>query len=80
MGGVQMLFRVGLGAGALGMGGLAAWVNNHGPLHPGIGGLDVKVDGNQVGMFAGGVIILIGAIAASGVLREHRPLRKRQQD
>src|SRR5439155_21533933 len=59
MGGVQMLFRVGLGAGALGMGALAASIKD--PIHPGIGGLNVKVDGNQVGMFAGGVIILIGA-------------------
>ncbi|MCA1844632.1 MAG: MFS transporter, partial [Actinobacteria bacterium] len=60
MGGVQMLFRVGLGAGALGMGGLANAID---VIHPGIGGIDVRMDGNQVGMFAGGVIILAGALA-----------------
>jgi MFS family permease len=76
MGGVQMLFRVGLGAGALGMGALANAVKQ--PIHPGIGGLNVKVDGNQLGMFAGGIIILIGALAASGVLRERRPVRRRR--
>ena len=78
MGGVQMLFRVGLGAGALGMGGLAAAVKQ--PIHPGIGGLSVKVDGNQLGMFAGGIIILIGALAASGVLRQRVPRRKRRDE
>ena len=66
MGGVQMLFRVGLGAGALGMGALAQSID---VIHPGIGGIDVKMDGNQVGMFAGGLVILVGALAASGVLR-----------
>jgi dTMP kinase len=61
MGGVQMLFRVGLGAGALGIGALAA---NVGPLH-----LIVSLDGNQLGLLAGGAIILLGALAASGVAR-----------
>jgi dTMP kinase len=74
MGGVQMLFRVGLGAGALGMGALAASIK--GELHPGIGRVSVTVDGNQVGMFAGGIIILIGALSASGVLRQRAALRK----
>jgi MFS family permease len=73
MGGVQMLFRVGLGAGALGMGAIATKVN---VIHPGIGGFNVKMDGNQVGMFAGGIVILVGALAASGVLRERRPMQK----
>src|SRR5438105_10784763 len=73
MGGVQMLFRVGLGAGALGMGAIATKVN---VIHPGIGGLDVKMDGNQAGMFAGGIVILVGALAASGVLRERRPTQR----
>ena len=72
MGGVQMLFRVGLGAGALGMGAIASNID---VLHPGIGGLDIKMDGNQIGMFAGGIVILTGALAASGVLRE-RPMQK----
>jgi dTMP kinase len=60
MGGVQMLFRVGLGAGALGIGGLAHAV---GRLRIGF----IKLDGNQVGMIVGGLLILLGAAAASGV-------------
>jgi dTMP kinase len=66
MAGVQMLFRIGLGAGALGIGALASSID---VVHPGIGGLEVKMDGNQVGMFVGGIVILVGALAASGVLR-----------
>jgi MFS family permease len=62
MGGVQMLFRVGLGAGALGIGGLA---HGLGKVHLGF----IKLDGNQVGMIAGGTLILLGAVAASGVRR-----------
>jgi dTMP kinase len=77
MGGVQMLFRVGLGAGALGMGALAASIDN--PIHLGIGRASLSLDGNQVGMFAGGLIILIGALAASGVVRQRRPLRAKDQ-
>lgn len=60
MGGVQMLFRAGLGAGALGIGGLAHAL---GTLRFGF----VKLDGNQVGMIVGGILILLGAAAASGV-------------
>jgi MFS family permease len=63
MGGVQMLFRVGLGAGALGIGALAHLV----------GGVDigpVHLDGNQIGLLAGGALILLGAFAAAGVLRQ----------
>ena len=60
MGGVQMLFRVGLGAGALGIGGLAHAVDR---LRIGF----IKLDGNQVGMIVGGLLILLGAAAASGV-------------
>ncbi len=60
MGGVQMLFRVGLGAGALGIGGLAHAL---GTLRVGF----IKLDGNQVGMIVGGILILLGAAAASGV-------------
>lgn len=62
MGGIQMLFRAGLGAGALGMGALAQAVGevDVGPL---------TLDGNQVGMVAGGAVILLGAAAAVGVTR-----------
>lgn len=65
MAGVQMLFRVGLGAGALGMGALAH----------GIGDVKVgiRLDGNQVGMLAGGGLILLGAAASSGILRAPGP-------
>jgi hypothetical protein len=58
MAGVQMLFRVGLGAGSLGIGALAHWVRR---VH-----LLIDLDGNQVGLFVGGVLILLGAVAASG--------------
>jgi hypothetical protein len=60
-----MLFRVGLGAGALGMGALAH----------GIGDVKVgiRLDGNQVGMLAGGGLILLGAAASSGILRAPGP-------
>jgi predicted MFS family arabinose efflux permease len=61
MGGVQMLFRVGLGLGALGIGWLA---HEAAALH-----LPLSLDGNQVGLLTGAVLILLGAIAASGVLR-----------
>jgi dTMP kinase len=72
MAGVQMLFRVGLGAGALGMGGLAQSVKD---LKVGI-----TLDGNQVGLLAGGVLILLGAGASSGILRDRRPLEDEQSD
>jgi len=62
MGGVQMLFRVGLGVGALGIGALA-----HSIRHLDVG---VSLDGNQVGLIAGGILILLGAIASSSVARE----------
>ncbi|MDP8956663.1 MAG: hypothetical protein M3N24_06875, partial [Actinomycetota bacterium] len=57
MGGVQMLFRLGLGVGALGIGALAHGIRNLGAL-----------DGNQVGLLAGGAVIVLGSAAASGVL------------
>ncbi len=64
MAGVQMLFRVGLGAGALGIGGLSRWIGTtFGELRLGF----VKLDGNQMGMIVGGGLILLGAVAASGV-------------
>jgi dTMP kinase len=62
MGGVQMLFRIGLGAGALGIGGLAHSIRE---INLGI----VSLDGNQFGMVVGGALILLGAVGASGVRR-----------
>jgi dTMP kinase len=59
MGGVQMLFRAGLGLGALGIGWLAHQA----------GELSLPVDGNQAGLLAGAALILLGAAAAAGVLR-----------
>ncbi len=61
MGGVQMLFRVGLGLGALGIGALAHSVSS---VH-----LIRTLDGNQVGLFVGGGLILLGAVASSGATR-----------
>ena len=46
MGGVQMLFRLGLGAGALGMGAIAHSVDS---LDLGV----IPLDGNQVGLIVG---------------------------
>ena len=62
MGGVQMLFRLGLGLGALGMGALAHSVSTAevGP---------ITLDGNQIGLAVGGVIILLGAVASLGAVR-----------
>lgn len=61
MGGVQMLFRVGLGLGALGIGWLAHEAGER--------ALPLSLDGNQVGLLAGALLILLGAAAAGGVLR-----------
>ncbi len=66
MGGVQMLFRIGLGAGALGVGALAHSV---GQLRIGLGNVALRLDGNQVGLIAGGILILLGAAASIGVTR-----------
>ncbi|HZD74978.1 MAG TPA: MFS transporter [Actinomycetota bacterium] len=62
MGGVQMLFRVGLGVGALAIGGLAHAVHRL--------SVPFTVDGNQVGLLAGAVLILLGALASAGVLTQ----------
>jgi dTMP kinase len=62
MGGVQMLFRVGLGAGALGMGAIA---NSIDTVNLGL----ITLDGNQVGLIVGGSLIVFGAFAATGSLR-----------
>lgn len=69
MGGVQMLFRVGLGAGALGMGALATSITH---VSPGIGRLRYRLDGNQVGLLVGGILILLGAVSSAGIMRSPR--------
>ncbi|MGH2740238.1 MAG: MFS transporter [Actinomycetota bacterium] len=61
LGGAHMLFRVSLAAGALGVGGAASAVGD-------IGGFD----GNQFGLLLGGGIILLGSVAAKGVV-QHVP-------
>jgi dTMP kinase len=61
MGGVQMLFRLGLGLGALGIGWLAHEAGER--------ALPLSLDGNQVGLLAGALLSLLGAAAAGGVLR-----------
>ncbi len=62
MGGVQMLFRLGLGAGALGIGALAR-------AFPTVTLGPVTLDGNQIGLIAGGTLILLGAAASLGAVR-----------
>jgi hypothetical protein len=51
---------VGLGAGALGIGALAYAVHR---VH-----IVVTLDGNQVGLIVGGALILLGALASSGLV------------
>ena len=60
MGGVQMLFRVGLGIGALGIGAVAYSIGTV---------TFITLDGNQVGLLVGGGLILLGAAASAGVLK-----------
>jgi dTMP kinase len=62
MGGVQMLFRLGLGAGALGMGAIAHGIDS---VNLGV----IRLDGNQVGLIVGGGLIILGAFAATGAMR-----------
>ena len=69
MGSVQMLFRVGLGAGAIGIGALAHSIEQ---LRIGFGDAAFTIDGNQLGLVAGGVLILFGALAASTGVRRDR--------
>jgi dTMP kinase len=58
MAGVQMLLRIGLGAGSIGVGALAHSIKEI--------NVGITLDGNQVGLIAGGVLILLGAVASSG--------------
>ncbi|HEX6208442.1 MAG TPA: MFS transporter [Actinomycetota bacterium] len=58
VGGAHMLFRVALAIGALGLGGLASGLES-------VSLVGVDLDGNQIGMAGGGVLILLGAAAAS---------------
>jgi MFS family permease len=60
LGGAQLLFRLGLALGALGIGGLAALVDrlSVGP---------VVLDGNRFGLLLGGLLILLGSVASRGV-------------
>jgi dTMP kinase len=58
MAGVQMLFRIGLGLGSLAVGALAHSVDE---VH-----FLITLDGNQLGLIAGGSLILLGAAASSG--------------
>jgi dTMP kinase len=58
MAGVQMLFRIGLGAGSIGIGALAHAIKRVEVI--------ITLDGNQVGMIVGGLLILLGAAASSG--------------
>jgi MFS family permease len=62
LGAAQMLFRVSLAVGALGVGGLAELT----------GGLSlgpVDLDANQLGLLVGGSLILLGGLAARTVMR-----------
>lgn len=60
LGGAQLLFRVSLALGALGVGGAASAVERLavGP---------VELDGNQFGLLLGGALILLGSVASRGI-------------
>lgn len=66
LGGAHMLFRVALAAGALGIGGIASGLDA-----VSLGGLEL--DGNQVGLAVGGLLILAGAAAAGRVTSRAGP-------
>jgi len=66
VGAAHMLFRVALAVGALGIGGLASGIEA-----VELGGL--RLDGNQVGLALGGVLILLGATAAGPVTSRADP-------
>lgn len=69
VGAAHMLFRVSLAVGALGVGGAAGAVDR---LSIGVGSVRLHLDGNQFGLILGGGIILLGALAAGGVVRAAR--------
>jgi MFS family permease len=60
LGGAQMLFRLALAVGALGVGGAASLVDEL-RLGP------IALDGNQFGLILGGGLILLGGLASRGV-------------
>ncbi|HEX2031777.1 MAG TPA: MFS transporter [Actinomycetota bacterium] len=66
LGGAQMLFRISLATGALGIGGLAGSFGGFsiGP---------VRLDGNQFGLLIGGGLILLGSLASRGVHAAEEP-------
>lgn len=66
VGGAHMLFRVALAVGALGIGGLASGIDA-------VELAGLRLDGNQVGLAVGGVLILLGAAAAGGVTSRAGP-------
>ena len=66
VGAAHMMFRVALAVGALGIGGLASGIEA-----VELGGL--RLDGNQVGLALGGVLILLGATAAGPVTSRADP-------
>ncbi len=66
LGGAHMLFRVSLALGAIGVGGA---VGSFAGLTVGLGVARIRFDGNQVGLLLGGGLILLGALAAGGVVR-----------
>lgn len=66
MAGAHMLFRLALAVGALGIGGAAQGL---GGFSVGVEPVKLNLDGNQIGMLMGGVLILLGALASGGVVR-----------
>lgn len=74
LGGAHMLFRVSLALGAIGVGGAVSSLNS---LSLGPMGFRLKLDGNQVGLIVGGVLILLGAVAAGAVVRAVPPPERR---
>lgn len=66
VGGAHMLFRGALAVGALGLGGVASGIDA-----VALGGL--RLDGNQVGLAVGGLLILLGAATAGRVTSRDGP-------
>ncbi len=68
MGGVQTYYRLGLGAGALIMGAVAHSIKEI--------NIGIRLDGNQLGMFVSGLLIIAAAITCLGLLVTH-PFKRR---